>query len=88
MHLFIKILPSFHNLFFSHSIRVFNKQTFSTVFNKKNWTFQDILESHDFTEVVHSSPAIKSIMIVVGHMATGSKYMFNSNQVSNHKVIM
>ncbi|XP_076097464.1 myosin-VIIa-like isoform X5 [Mytilus galloprovincialis] len=40
----------------------------------------DILESHDFTEVVHSSPAIKSIMIVVGHMATGSKYMFNSNQ--------
>ena len=41
-----------------------------------------MLDYHDFTEVVHSSPAIKSIMIVVGHMATGSKYMFNSNQVS------
>lgn len=38
------------------------------------------LASYHFTEVVHSSPAITSIMIVVGHVAKGMKYMFTTNQ--------
>nr|XP_034326517.1 myosin-I heavy chain isoform X5 [Crassostrea gigas] len=38
------------------------------------------LASYQFTEVVHSSPAITSIMIVVGHVAKGMKYMFTTNQ--------
>ncbi|XP_062572386.1 myosin-I heavy chain-like isoform X2 [Saccostrea cucullata] len=38
------------------------------------------LASYQYTEVVHSSPAITSIMIVVGHVAKGIKYMFTTNQ--------
>ncbi|XP_056022495.1 myosin-I heavy chain-like isoform X9 [Ostrea edulis] len=38
------------------------------------------LASYQFTDVVHSSPAITSIMIVVGHVAKGTKYMFTTNQ--------
>lgn len=45
------------------------------------FTLQRTLASYQFTEVVHSSPAITSIMIVVGHVAKGMKYMFTTNQV-------
>lgn len=45
------------------------------------FTLQRTLASYEFTEVVHSSPAITSIMIVVGHVAKGMKYMFTTNQV-------
>ncbi|KAJ8309061.1 hypothetical protein KUTeg_013935 [Tegillarca granosa] len=48
----------------------------STVFEVSNY-----VASYDFREVLHSSPSINSIMIVVGHVAKGNKYMFHTNQV-------
>ncbi|KAK0050723.1 unconventional myosin-X [Biomphalaria pfeifferi] len=39
-----------------------------------------ILSSFTYSEIVHASPAIKSIMIVIGNMAKGIKFMFNTNQ--------
>ncbi|XP_035824689.1 myosin-I heavy chain [Aplysia californica] len=42
----------------------------------------DVLSSYGYSDIVHSSPAIKSIMIVIGHMAKGIKFMFNTNQAS------
>ncbi|XP_070180656.1 myosin-I heavy chain-like [Littorina saxatilis] len=41
-----------------------------------------ILSSFSYAEIVHTSPAIKSIMIVIGNMAKGTKFMFNSNEAS------
>ncbi|KAH9515344.1 hypothetical protein Btru_014195 [Bulinus truncatus] len=40
----------------------------------------NILSSYGYSEIVHASPAIKSIMIVIGNMAKGIKFMFNTNQ--------
>ncbi|BFZ12100.1 hypothetical protein BsWGS_15138 [Bradybaena similaris] len=41
-----------------------------------------VLSSYSYSAIVHSSPAIKSIMIVIGHVAKGIKFMFNTNQAS------
>ncbi|KAL8585216.1 hypothetical protein ACOMHN_013231 [Nucella lapillus] len=41
-----------------------------------------IMSSFSFSEIVHTSPAIKSIMIVIGNMAKGTKFMFNSNEAA------
>ncbi|XP_059160288.1 unconventional myosin heavy chain 6-like isoform X2 [Physella acuta] len=41
-----------------------------------------VLSSFSYSDIVHSSPAIKSIMIVIGHVAKGIKFMFNTNQAS------
>ncbi|CAL1545802.1 unnamed protein product [Lymnaea stagnalis] len=41
-----------------------------------------VLSSYSYSDIVHSSPAIKSIMIVIGHMAKGIKFMFNTNQAT------
>ncbi|XP_060082957.1 myosin-I heavy chain-like [Ylistrum balloti] len=39
-----------------------------------------LIASYEFSEVVHSSPSMKSIMIIVGHVAKGNKFMFSTNQ--------
>ncbi|XP_041351468.1 unconventional myosin-VIIb-like isoform X2 [Gigantopelta aegis] len=41
-----------------------------------------VLGAYPYADIVHSSPAIKSIMIVIGHVAKGTKFMFNTNQAS------
>ncbi|ESO93643.1 hypothetical protein LOTGIDRAFT_119149, partial [Lottia gigantea] len=41
-----------------------------------------VLGAYPYSDIAHSSPAIKSIMIVIGHVAKGTKFMFNTNQVS------
>lgn len=46
------------------------------------FSLQRLLSSFGYSEVVHSSPAIKSIMIVIGNMAKGTKFMFNTNEVT------
>ncbi|XP_055956825.1 myosin-I heavy chain isoform X1 [Patella vulgata] len=47
----------------------------------ENKTFR-ILGAYQYSDIAHSSPAIKSIMIVIGHVAKGTKFMFNTNQAS------
>nr|KAG5687170.1 hypothetical protein BaRGS_033057 [Batillaria attramentaria] len=42
-----------------------------------------ILSSFSYSDIVHTSPAIKSIMIVIGNMAKGTKFMFNSNEIAH-----
>ncbi|CAG5127788.1 unnamed protein product, partial [Candidula unifasciata] len=42
----------------------------------------NVLSAYDYSDIVHSSPAIKSIMIVIGHVAKGIKFMFNTNEAS------
>ncbi|XP_036363570.1 unconventional myosin-X isoform X1 [Octopus sinensis] len=41
-----------------------------------------VISSFSYSEVAHSSPSLTSIMIVIGHVAKGSKYMFNTNQAT------
>ncbi|XP_052766932.1 myosin-I heavy chain-like isoform X3 [Mya arenaria] len=44
-------------------------------------TFKSI-QSYEYTDVLHTSPAINSIMMIVGDVAKGNKYMFTTNQAS------
>ncbi|KAL3874589.1 hypothetical protein ACJMK2_037577 [Sinanodonta woodiana] len=41
-----------------------------------------VLQSHEYTDVLHTSPAIKSVMMIVGDVAKGNKFMFSTNQAS------
>ncbi|GAB1607514.1 unconventional myosin-X isoform X1 [Argonauta hians] len=41
-----------------------------------------VISSFSYSEVAHSSPSLTSIMIVIGHVAKGTKYMFNTNQAT------
>jgi len=44
---------------------------------------QRIIQSYEYTDVLHTSPAINSIMLIVGDVAKGTKYMFTTNQVTH-----
>jgi len=44
---------------------------------------QKIIQSYEYTDVLHTSPAINSIMLIVGDVAKGTKYMFTTNQVTH-----
>ncbi|KAK3585200.1 hypothetical protein CHS0354_027488 [Potamilus streckersoni] len=41
-----------------------------------------VLQSHVYTDVLHTSPAIKSVMMIVGDVAKGTKFMFSTTQAS------
>ena len=40
-----------------------------------------MIQSYEYTDVLHTSPALNSIMLIVGDVAKGTKYMFQTNQV-------
>ncbi|XP_052271099.1 unconventional myosin-VIIb-like isoform X2 [Dreissena polymorpha] len=41
-----------------------------------------VIHSYSYTDMLQTSPAINSIMLIVGDMAKGTKYMFQTNQAS------
>lgn len=43
---------------------------------------QRIIQSYEYTDVLHTSPALNSIMMIVGDVAKGTKYMFQTTHVS------
>lgn len=45
-------------------------------------TLQKIIQSYEYTDVLHTSPALNSIMMIVGDVAKGTKYMFQTTHVN------
>ncbi|XP_045181128.2 myosin-I heavy chain-like isoform X2 [Mercenaria mercenaria] len=41
-----------------------------------------IIHSYEYTDVLHTSPALNSIMMIVGDVAKGTKYMFQTTHAS------
>ncbi|KAL4238111.1 hypothetical protein ACF0H5_002823 [Mactra antiquata] len=41
-----------------------------------------VIQSYQYTDVLHTSPALNSIMMIVGDVAKGNKYMFHTTQAA------